>query len=255
MFANGIRAPSMGTWISLTPARQTTAWLFSSMISMIAVEGGLGGPRRLRCSASPIIHRRVQRRSHIKIYVACPLEYACEPLMSAVPGSVVFFAAVLYSAFAWSEITLPDSVLWKKSLPPPSPCRLCSGTISGGGGKVVPEKKAFFSQKIFFGLYYKRKVKDRKELESCHWKVLVKPLALISVVKEDSILHYASPKCKCYCKMRCVVFSLSLFGVHEWQYSEWELAGGWGLRCNFKPHSPFIPVRKPGGRISAWNKL
>lgn len=29
----------------------------------------------------------------------------------------------------------------------------------------------------------------------------------------------------------------------------WELAGGWGLRYDFKPHSPFIPVKKPSGRI------
>lgn len=123
---------------------------------------------------------------------------------------MLFFAAVLYSAFAWSEITHPGSVLWKKSLPSPSPCCLCKK--NGGGGKVVSERKRHSSARNF-GLYYRRKVRDRKELGSCHWKALVKPLLLIPVVKGDSILHYASLKCKCYCKMRGVVFSLPIWGA------------------------------------------
>lgn len=43
-------------------------------------------------------------------------------------------------------IAHPDTVLHKKSLPPPSLCCLCSCMVNGAGGKDVQEKGEFFSQ-------------------------------------------------------------------------------------------------------------
>lgn len=141
-------------------------------------------------------------------------------------------------------------MLWKKSLPPSSPCCLCSCMINGGGGKAAQEKKEFFSQINFDPVCITRgKVRDRNKLGSCHWEVICQTITLIVVVKGDSILNCASLKCKCYCKMSCVVFSLSLFRVHVWQYFGQELAGVLGVRHDFKPLSPFAPKKKPSGRI------
>lgn len=173
--------------------------------------------------------------------------------MSAVLGSIVFCCSALFS-FCLVRDNRSRQCVVKEVSAPSFLMLFVQLHDKWGWWKSSPRKKAFFSQKFLFGLYYKTKVKDRRELGSCHWKVLVKPLLLISVVKGDSILHYASPKCKCYCKMRYVVFSLSLFGVHEWQYFV-GTGRGLGVKIWLQTTFTFYTCQETKWKDSAWNKL
>lgn len=107
-----------------------------------------------------------------------------------------------------------------------------------GWWKSSPRKKGILQPEIFIWLVLQEEGKEQEGAGKLPLKSFGQTIAFNIFCKGgQSILQYASLKCKCYCKMRCVVFFLSLFGVYEWQYFEWELAGDWGLRCDFKTHS------------------
>lgn len=137
--------------------------------------------------------------------------------VSAVLGSILS-NTVLYSlqcctlrVFAGQRLHI-QTVLCKNSLPPFLPLAACAVT-SGDGRKAVQEKRILQPDQVWSSSYSMKKVRNGNEVESCHWKLLCQTTALIFVVKGGSILCCARVRCKCNCKMGCVVFSLPLLEV------------------------------------------
>lgn len=95
-----------------------------------------------------------------------------------------------------------------------------------------------------------KKVRNENEVKSCHWKLFCQTTALIFVVKGGSILCCARVRCKCNCKMGCVVFSLPVRGV--WYTLDRNLAAR-GLRGETWLQTTFTfyvtPRRKPRGGL------
>lgn len=92
-------------------------------------------------------------------------------------------------------------------------------------------RKSILQPEIFIWFVLQEEGKGQEGAGKLLLKSFVKPLLLISVVKGNSSLHFASLKCKCYCKMRCVVFSVSLFGCGNGSTlsGNWQGVGGWGV--------------------------